>query len=180
MLTNDAQLFAFMLDYMPSRARLCSFMLNDVRQFNASWPCSSAVNEEFSDYDPVHEEQELETILGKSAPVGQLRSAAPARTSQTSQTSPLPAPQRTPLKDSSKSAKQEDSPSIEHQALASQVSTDVGLRLMQRTDKAIIIASVVPGSIAAQQGSIQVHLRACWLEKAAPAVTAARPLLTRH
>jgi hypothetical protein len=152
-------------------------MLNDARQGNASRPRSSAVNGEFSDYDPVHEAQEPETIIGKSAPKSQLRSAAPARTSQTSQTSPLPAPKRTPLKDCDMSEKQEDSPSI---ALASQVSTDVGLRLMRRTDKAIIIASVVPGSVAAQQGSIQVHLRACWLAKAAPAVTAARPLLTRH
>jgi len=168
MLKNDARLFAFMLDYIAlSRA----FMLVYAeRQGNVSRPRSSAVNGEYSDYDPVHEQQEPETILSKSAPKSKLRSAAPAHTSQTSQTSPLPAPKRTPLKDNDKSEKQE----------ASQVSTDVGLRLMRRTDKAIIIASVVPGSVAAQQGSIQVHLRAWWLAKAVPAVTAARPLLTRH
>lgn len=108
------------------------------------WP--QGVDGEFSDYDTVpvdsHDEQAKASLV-KSAVVSQ-RSAPP------------PAPKGTPLRERV-GLEMEDSPSIQRMALASQVETEVGLMLMRRSDKAVIVASVLPGSIAGQQSSIQVN-----------------------
>ena len=113
------------------------------------WPQS--VDGELSDYVTVpvdsHDEP-AEAMLVKCAVKSQ-RSAPP------------PAPKGTPLKDSG-GVETQDSPSIQRLALASQVRTDVGLMLMRRTDKAIIVASVLPGSIAGEQYSIQVSQCPCF------------------
>ena len=104
---------------------------------------------ELCDYDTVLVDEPAEATLVKSAVKSQ-RSAPP----------PAP-PKGTPLKNSG-GVETQGSPSIQRLALASQVSTDVGLTLMRRTDKAIIVASVLPESIAGKQYSIQVSKCPCF------------------
>ena len=133
---------------------------------------SRAVPGEFSDYDPIPRDVPEVGVFVKSTSKVQ-RSAAPPRAQAARTPIDTDNPKsETRISDNSKLTTwtstvgspvfktecESASPHIERFSLATQINTEVGLMLFRRTDKAIIVASVVPASIAAKENTIQVGL----------------------